>query len=87
MPTFEGYADVDVSVDEFLSSCSKREIDTVIEWLSDENYLSSVYKTIPQEKRSLQDEEWIKMCDKLTNIRLQINSEDEKIIRNIIKKY
>ena len=87
MPYFETYAEVNVDVEEFLTACRPKEIKEVIEWLVDEGHLSNITKLIPEEKRSSMDTEWIEMCEKLSCIRLQMSSEDENLIKEIVKKY
>jgi len=87
MPYFESYAEVEVEVDEFMDACKKRDIKQVIEWLFDNGHLSSIQQSIPEEKRTMMDKEWMELSLKLSNIRLQLTSEDETKIREILKKY
>lgn len=87
MPYFESYAEVEVDIDEFMDACNKKEIKEVIEWLFDNGHLSNIQQSIPEEKRTLMDKEWMEISLKLSNIRLQLTSEDESKIREILKKY
>lgn len=87
MPYFESYAEVEVDIDEFMDACNKKEIKQVIEWLFDSGHLSNIQQSIPEEKRTLMDKEWMEISLKLSNIRLQLTSEDESKIREILKKY
>lgn len=87
MPIFNEYTEIDVDVNEFLSSCDKDEIKEVIEWLQDEEYLSDNEIIAKSEDKILAEKEWIFLCYKLSNIRLQMSIDDENKIREIINKY
>jgi hypothetical protein len=80
---------VDIDIDDFLWGCNTREIKEVIEWLQDEGHLDNEedQNHIPSNKQNVFDTEWYSLCDKLSRIRLQLNHEDEKIIKEILKKY
>jgi hypothetical protein len=87
MPYFETYTEVEVQVDEFLSSCREREIREIIEKLKEDGHLSNLNVPIPEEKQSILDKNWNESCQKLSEIRLQMSEEDCQTILNIIKKY
>jgi hypothetical protein len=88
MPTFNQDTEIDVEVDDFVSSCSKREIKELIEILVDEGHLnkSSLPHDINIEKNVL-DLEWDILCDKLLSLRLRLTVEEEETIKKIINKY
>jgi hypothetical protein len=44
-------------------------------------------KRIPLNSQNISDKEWYSLTDKFSRIRLQLNLEDEKIIRDILNKY
>jgi len=88
MPEFETYVDVDV--DEFLSMCSTREKESLIDSLVDDGWVVRVAPkgVVPEDRLpSIPELEWQEMCNKLSSIRLQISSEDEQTIRQIISKF
>jgi hypothetical protein len=88
MPEFETYVDVDV--DEFWSSCSRREKEEFIDMLEEDGWVkrTSPRGTNPSEKLpSILEIEWQDMCNKLSDIRQRISSDDEETIKNILKKY
>ena len=85
MPEFESYVDVDV--DEFLSACSPREIEKLIEYLIEDGYIDSKARPNKNEPKSLLEEEWDEITDNLREKRLNISNEDEETIRKISKKY
>jgi len=87
MPYIESYVDVDIDVDDFLEHCSEKELKNVVEWLRDEGRVSNIEPSIPENKLTFMDKEWIEKCQKLVNIRLQMSKEDEELILNILKKY
>jgi hypothetical protein len=79
MPTF--YAeDLDIDVDEFLDACNNREIDQVIEWLREEEYISNYGKT---ETESIFKAAVIK----IQNPRISLSREEEEFILNIAKRF
>ena len=87
MPYFETYAEVQVEVDEFLSSCNEREIREVIDKLKEDGHLSNINVPIPENEQLISDKNWNQSCQKLSEIRLQMTMEDIEIIENILKKY
>jgi hypothetical protein len=85
---------VDVEVDEFVDSCSKREIKELIDYLVDEGHLpESVLDSngniinIKNSKISHLEQEFIDNVDKLKGKFYSLSSEDEGEIMKIIKKY
>jgi restriction endonuclease len=89
MPNIYVNVDHDVDVYDFLSSCDKNEIQEVVEWLEDGDYIhnNDDEKRIPLNSQNISDKEWYSLTDKFSRIRLQLNLEDEKIIRDILNKY
>jgi hypothetical protein len=90
MPIFDKYTEVEVDVDDFLSSCDKDEIKEVIEWLRDEEYLTDNEVIVNDESsknKTLDEKEWISLCAKLSNIRLQMSIDDENTIKKILINY
>jgi hypothetical protein len=89
MPSINVNVDQDVDVYDFLSSCDEDEIQEVVEWLEDGNYIHNGddEERIPLDKQNISDKEWYSLSDKFSRIRLQLNLEDEKIIRDILNKY
>ncbi len=87
MPYFESYVDVEIEVDEFLSSCNEREIREVIDKLKEDGHLSNINVPIPENEQLISDKNWNQTCQKLSEIRLQMSTEDIEVIENILKKY
>ena len=87
MPYFESYVDVEIEVDEFLSSCNEREIREVIDKLKGDGHLSNINVPIPENEQLISDKNWNQTCQKLSEIRLQMSTEDIEVIENILKKY
>ena len=88
MPEFQTYVDVDV--DDFWSECSKREKEELIKILEDDGWVKRITPkgTDPSETLpSLMDIEWQDMCNKLSELRLNMSREDETFIKEILKKY
>jgi len=84
MPYFE--TELEVDVDDFLSSCTKSEIKELIEALQEDGWLikESVAQT---DKMNLLDEEWLNVTNKLNNIRLRLSVEEEQMIKDIVNRY
>lgn len=88
MPEFETYVDVDV--DDFLSECSPREKEELIDALVEDGWVVRVAPkgVIPEERLpSIPEIQWQEMCNKLSTIRHMISFEDEEIIKQILKKF
>ena len=81
MPTFT--QEIDVEIEEFVDSLYKREIDELIDYLKQEGHLNGEV-TLPE--MNLQDIEWSKVIDKLSQSRLQLTIEEEELIKNIANK-
>jgi hypothetical protein len=87
MPYFYTEAEVDVEIDEFLSACSPKEIKNLIDILREDGHLTNIISPIPKDKMTIMDEEWMNIIDKLSTLRLRMTSEEESIIKNIVKNY
>lgn len=88
MPEFETYVDVDV--DDFWTECSKREKEELIDLLVEDGWVvrTSPKGTKPEDRLpSILEIEWQDMCNKLSDIRLRISTDDEETIKNILKRY
>jgi hypothetical protein len=88
MPEFETYVDVDV--DEFWTSCSTREKESLIDMLEEDGWVirTSPKGTNPNDSLpSLLEIEWQQMVNKLSQLRQQITIEEEETIKKILNKY
>ena len=88
MPEFETYVDVDV--DDFWYECSTREKEEFIDMLEHGGWVKRITPkgTDPSERQpSMLDIEWQEMCNKLSELRLNMSREDEDLIKEILKKY
>lgn len=81
MPTFT--QEIDVEIEEFVDSLYKHEIKELIDYLKQEGHLNGEV-TLPE--MNLQDIEWSKVIDKLSQSRLQLTIEEEELIKNIANK-
>ena len=83
MPRFtewvEAEADIEVSVDDFLTECSAREIEKLIEALREDGYLA------PKDflTESFQDLELQQALTKIAHFRMQLTVEEEELIKKI----
>jgi hypothetical protein len=83
MPTFtdwiETEAEMDISVDDFISECSNRDIEKLIEALREDGYLA------PKDflTESFQDLELQQALSKIAHFRMQLTVEEEELIKKI----
>lgn len=75
--------EIEIGIDEFVDSLYKHEIKELIDYLKQEGHLVGEYT--PHEM-NLQDIEWSKITDKLSQSRLQLTLEEEELIKNIANK-
>lgn len=87
MPEFDTYVEVDV--DEFLSACSDREREDLIDTLEEDGYVKRVVPkgSKPADLLSIPDLEWQEMIVRLSGCRMQVTTEDEEILKKIASKY
>jgi hypothetical protein len=88
MPTIREYTSsvdisVDVEVEEFLDDCNKGEIEEVIQWLVDSDWI----KPTQVEEGNVMDIEWFDTVSKLHTLRQRLTVEEEELIKSIVNKY
>ena len=76
--------DVDVDIVEILDECSSSEIEDVVDWLVDNDYIKQEHTT---RSESVMDEEWNEAISKLHTLRQRLTIEEEQLIKSIINKY
>ena len=86
MPEFESYVDVDV--DEFVSSCSKREIKELIECLVEDGHLEkNQFVKQPDDKKGVLEEEFLNKLEVLSTKYYSMSGEEVEFIDNLYNKY
>ena len=75
--------EVDIDVDDFLGSCSRREKEDLVKRLKELN----LWEDTASENLSIMDLEWNETLTKLANARLRLTNEEEEIIKKIANKY
>jgi hypothetical protein len=86
MPEFY-VEDIDIDPSEFVSACSKREIDKLIDALAEDGYIVKPIKSVSARDKNILDEEWDEVMGKLGgNGRLQLTNEEEEIIKKIANR-
>jgi hypothetical protein len=88
MPTIREYTSsvdisVDVDVEEFLDDCNKGEIEEVIQWLIESDWI----KPTQVEEGNVMDIEWFNTVSKLHTLRQRLTVEEEELIKSIVNKY
>jgi len=76
---------VDVEIEEILSDCSELEIQAVIRWLKDSDYITS--DKIISDNISASEEQFYNNVEKLSKLYLAMSVEDCAVIESILKKY
>jgi hypothetical protein len=86
MPRFyqEVEAEVEINADEFISYCTKKEIQELISCLSRKGYISG--DTMLNEKCSIFEKDYIENCIKLSSSYYQLTNEDCETIKKIANK-
>jgi len=86
MPEFESYVDVDV--DEFVSSCSSREIKELINALIEDGHLEkNQFIKQPDDKKGVLEEEFLNKLEVLSTKYYSMSGEEVEFIDNLYNKY
>lgn len=83
MPYIYKEVEVDIDVDDFLDSCSRREKEQLVKKLKE----GDLWEDTKSDKLSLMELEWNETLTKLSNARLRLTNEEEAIIKKIANKY
>jgi hypothetical protein len=84
MPSFYTDAEVDVDVQEFLDACNDRDINEIIEYLEENDYIKPGQNP---EKISINEGEFRENLDALQDNYLRLTKEEEAIIATIAKRF
>jgi len=89
MPTIREYSSnfeisMDVDIEDFLYECSSREIEEVIKWLEESDYIKP-HNIV--DEGSVMDIEWSNTVSKLQTLRQRLTVEEEELIKSIVNKY
>jgi hypothetical protein len=94
MPTIREYAgnfdiSMDVDIEDFLYECSSREIEEVIKWLEESDYIKphNIVDEGSVDEGSVMDIEWSNTVSKLQTLRQRLTLEEEELIKSIVNKY
>jgi hypothetical protein len=86
MPDFS--TSIDIEPWEYVSECSERDIEDLIETLIDDGHLDKFNgKVKPSNSNTLMDNEWNEALEKLRNSRHLLSIEEENRITEITKKF
>tara|TARA_R110000772_G_scaffold1210_2_gene4271 strand:+ start:5864 stop:6100 length:237 start_codon:yes stop_codon:yes gene_type:complete len=77
-------ADIDITVDDFYNSLDESDIQDLLYVLT---YEGRITKLDIIKDQNIMDDEWDKMCIKLSKLRLRLTNAEEYTIREISKKY
>lgn len=76
---------IDINIIDALDDCSGWEIDQVIEWLKDNDYIANKDVQVIEDK-NLMDHEWDKVIDKLSTKRIYLTQQEEDTIKSIANR-
>jgi len=86
MPEFESYIYVDV--DEFVPSCSSKEIKDLIDCLIEHGHLEkNPFVKQPEEKKGVFEEEFLGKLNVISGKYYSMTDEELEIINNLYNKY
>jgi hypothetical protein len=88
MPDFT--SEIEIYVDEFWDECSRTEKDELIDILEESGWVKRIKPkggSLKESLPSILEIEWQEICNKLSDIRQRISSEDEETIKDILLKY
>ncbi len=79
--------DLDIEVDEFMEELGDADIDEVIQWLRDTNYINDT-DIIQEPQLSPLDNEYMSIVSKLNNplVGARLSNEDIAILKQIVNK-
>lgn len=90
MPTFyqDVEAEVEIEIEEFVDALSNSEKQELIDYLVDENYITSQNKISTSKNNiTLQQQEFENALENLKQNRLRLSNEEEQLIINISNKF
>ena len=90
MPTFyqDVEAEVEIEIEEFVDALSNSEKQELIDYLIDENYITSQNKiSTSKNNTTLQQQEFENALENLKQNRLRLSNEEEQLIINISNKF
>lgn len=83
MPYIYTEVEVDIDVEDFLDSCSRREKEELVKKLKE----GDLWEDTVSENASIMELEWNETLTKLSNARLQLTNEEEEIIKKIANRF
>lgn len=87
MPYFDYDGSVDIDVDDFLSACSSREINDLIDALEEDGYIKSSQRLTDDPTVSASEQLFEEALNKLHGKWNQLSNSEEEIILTITKRF
>ena len=78
--------DIEIDIDDFLEACDPREIEEVIEYLSDEGYLKKASYELDR-GQSIHEQNFNDCLSKIHNNYLSLTSEEEAVLYAIAQRF
>jgi hypothetical protein len=86
MPTFYREVEIDFDISDLMYDLSKSDIEDVIEYLIDNDYISENQSKTNGES-SLAEREFNEMIDKIADNRLRLTAEEDALLRKIADRF
>lgn len=91
MPEFSDYveveAEIEVSVDDFLSACSSKELKELVEALVEDGHISRAVVLASDTKMGWMEKDHRMFCDRIANSYHRMTNEELEIISKLGDKY
>jgi len=88
MPDFDYDGSIDIDVDDFLSACSKRDINDIIDALVEDGYLKNINRAIEEHSQMSAPEQLFEQAlSKLHGKCNQLSKTEEEIIMTLAKRF
>lgn len=79
--------DIDIDVDEFVDSCSRREVEELIRYLEKENYIKAESRLNVERQMSVGETFYVEAIEKLLDKYHMLTKEEEEIIIKLSKRF
>ena len=88
MPSFSpDVDDIDIDVDEFVDSCSSREITQLIDYLEQEHYIKADSRLNAEKQMSVGETFYVEAIEKLLDKYHMLTREEEELIIKLSKRF
>jgi hypothetical protein len=87
MPNFDVETDIDIDIEEFVDACNKREIDELIDYLVECEYLPPTMLSEVISSKTFSEKDFEEKLSKITNNRFLLSDEELELIEKIANRF